>query len=156
MGSRSVCQPLKAKFTTPLHIDDWPERVLDSCAWIPHSGQLGTDRLTSEVMSLTTDMMDQSHIGRQSELKRQGRVDRADRTDCCRAIAKQTSRRVTLKDQGVAELRSSVIRVNGKNTSPARCRRKTGEKEIGAVGWRGGRAGDYIEPHTGRHKDKER
>lgn len=46
--------------------------------------------------------------------------------DCCRVIAKQTNRRVTLKDQGAAELRSSVNRVNGKNASPARRRKKEG------------------------------
>ena len=56
----------------------------------------------------------------------------------------------------MAELRSSVIRVNGENASTARGRRKKAKKKIGAVGWRGGEHGDYIEPRTGRHKDKER
>jgi hypothetical protein len=40
-------------------------------------------------------------------------------------------------EKGVAELRSSVIRVNGKNASPARRRRTKAKKKIGAVGWRG-------------------
>lgn len=50
--------------------------------------------------------------------------------DCCRVIAKQTNRRVMLKDQGAAELRSSVNRVNGKNASPARRKKKEGQKEL--------------------------
>jgi hypothetical protein len=43
--------------------------------------------------------------------------------------------------KGVAELRSSVIRVNSKIDSPARRRRKKAKKKIGAVGWKGDEQG---------------
>ena len=58
------------------------------------------------------------------------------------------------REKGVAEFRSSVIRVNGKNASPARRRRKEGEKENRGSWMEGGRAGDYIEPRTERHKGR--
>ena len=54
----------------------------------------------------------------------------------------------------MAVLRSSVIRSNGKDASPARRRRKEGEKEKRKSGLLdgGGRAGDFIEPRMETQK----
>jgi hypothetical protein len=60
------------------------------------------------------------------------------------------------RGKGVAELRSSVIRINSKNASPVESRKEQGEKEnIGC--WVGrGKTGDYIQPRAGTHRDRWR
>ena len=49
-------------------------------------------------------------------------------------------------------LRNSVIRSNGKNASPAKRRRKKGEKENGVLD---GRVRYFIEPRTETDTDEE-
>lgn len=60
------------------------------------------------------------------------------------------------RGKGVAELRSSVIRINSKNASPTESREEEGEKKMWDVGWGGGKQEDYIQPRAGTHRDRWR
>ena len=52
----------------------------------------------------------------------------------------------------MAELRSSVIRINSKNASSVRRRGERRRKTKSGLLDGGGEQGTYIEPRTGRHK----
>lgn len=54
--------------------------------------------------------------------------------------------------KGVAELRSSVIRINSKNASPARPREEGARRKIERPR-RGGGTGGYIQPRMARYTD---